>query len=433
MNTHRDDDPHPMKSQTDSPALPGARLSLMLLLAINLLNYIDRMVLSAVEPKIRETFHVTKTTSGYLGTAFIVSYMVMAPIFGFLADRKSRWVLVGFSVLLWSCATAAGGWAPTFAVLLITRLFVGVGEAGYGPAAPTIISDLYPVARRGAVLSWFYVAIPVGGALGFVIGSAVGANPHLGWRWAFYIVTIPGILLGIWSFFMKDPPRGKADVGHAMHAIPRLADYSHLLKIRSYVTNTLAMAAMTFAIGGMSFWMPDYLEMHRGLGDGAGLKFGLITVVAGLSATILGGLAGDKLRPRFGGSYFLVSGIGILLAAPFVIAMLYLPFPFAWVMLFGAVFFLFFNTGPSNTALANVVSPSVRASAFAVNIFMIHAIGDAPAPPVLGYIADHHGWNAAFIVVAGCMVLAGVLWLIGMPHLKSDTDAVTNSSGAISV
>jgi MFS family permease len=410
-------------AQPSITPLPGARTALGLLLAINMVNYIDRQVLSAVEPNIRAEFGVNKTQSGYLATAFILSYMIMAPVFGWLADRSSRWLLVGLSVLLWSGATAASGWAATFMILLITRLFVGVGEAGYGPAAPTIIADLYPVARRGTVLAWFYVAIPVGSALGYVVGGAVGAS--LGWRWAFYIVTIPGVALGIWSLFMKDPPRGKADALHAIHGLPKFSDYSRLFKIRSYVLNTLAMAAMTFAIGGMSYWMPDYLSQHRGLGDGAKIKFGAITVVAGLAATILGGLAGDKLRNRFGGSYFLVSGVGILLAAPFVIAMLYLPFPLAWVMLFGAVFFLFFNTGPSNTALANVVSPSVRASAFAVNIFVIHLIGDAPAPPMLGHIADHYGWNSAFGLVAGCMVLAGILWLVGMPHLKPDTDAVT--------
>jgi MFS family permease len=423
MSARRDDDLAIMEPVLNDPPetapLPGARLSLTLLLTINLLNYIDRQVLSAVESNIRGEFNISKETSGYLATAFILSYMIMAPVFGWLADRTSRWLLVGFSVLLWSGATAAGGLAGSFTMLLITRLFVGVGEAGYGPAAPTIISDLYPVQRRGSVLAWFYVAIPVGSALGYVIGGAVGAK--WGWRWAFYIVTIPGIILGIWSFFLKDPPRGAG----GSHGLPKFSDYSHLLKIKSYVINTLAMAAMTFAIGGMSYWMPAYLAHDRGLGDGAKMKFGALTVVAGLAATVLGGIAGDKLRSRFGGSYFLVSGIGILLAAPFVIAMLYVPFPAAWILLFGAIFFLFFNTGPSNTALANVVSPSVRASAFAVNIFMIHAIGDAPAPPILGYIADHHGWNAAFGLVAMCMVVAGALWLIGMPHLKPDTDAVT--------
>lgn len=401
------------------------RLALFLLLAINLLNYIDRQVLAAVEPNISKTFFGdnppagTLTKMGWLGTAFILSYMVTAPIFGWLADRMSRWLLVGFAVILWSLATAAGGWAPSFAVLLITRLFVGVGEAGYGPAAPTIISDLYPVERRGAVLAWFYVAIPVGSALGYVIGGAVGGS-SLGWRWAFYLVTLPGLLLGLWSLFMPDPPRGHGvDGGH--HGLPKLADYTKLIRNRSYVLNTAAMSAMTFAIGGISFWMPRYLTETRGLPDKAKLIFGGITVIAGLGATLAGGWTGDLLRNRFGGSYFLVSGAGILLACPFVLGMLYMPFPTAWAFLFGAVFFLFFNTGPSNTALANVVHPSVRASAFAINIFIIHALGDAPSPPILGWLAEHFGWNLAFMVVAGVMALAGVLWLAGAPHLADDT------------
>ena len=415
------------KPADDAAPLPGARTALMLLLAINLLNYVDRQVLSAVEPNISKTFFGphpppgTLAKMGWLGTAFILSYMVTAPIFGWLADRMSRWILVGAAVLLWSVATAASGWAGSFVILLVTRLFVGVGEAGYGPAAPTIISDFYPVARRGTVLAWFYVAIPVGSALGYVVGGYVGGT-SLGWRWAFYLVTIPGLLLGIWSLFMPEPPRGHAD-GGTSHALPKWGDYAKLIHNRSYVLNTAAIAAMTFAIGGISFWMPRYLTETRGLPNNAKLIFGGITVVAGLGATLLGGWAGDKLRPRFGGSYFLVSGIAILIACPFVIAMLYVPFPAAWGLLFGAVFFLFFNTGPSNTALANVVHPSVRASAFAVNIFFIHLLGDAPSPPVLGYVADHHGWNAAFGVVAAAMAVAGALWLIGAPHLAADTAA----------
>ena len=418
----------------DAAPLPGARAGLTLLLLINLLNYVDRQVLSAVEPNISKTFFGahpppgTLAKMGWLGTAFILSYMVTAPVFGWLADRMSRWVLVGAAVLLWSVATAASGWAASFTILLVTRLFVGVGEAGYGPAAPTIISDFYPVKRRGSVLAWFYVAIPVGSALGYVVGGAIGGSP-LGWRWAFYLVTLPGLLLGVWGLFMRDPPRGKSD-GGATHALPKWADYARLVHNRSYVLNTAAIAAMTFAIGGISFWMPRYLTETRHLPDRAKLIFGGITVVAGLGATLLGGWAGDKLRPRFGGSYFLVSGIAILIACPFVIAMLYLPFPLAWVMLFGAVFFLFFNTGPSNTALANVVHPSVRASAFALNIFFIHLLGDAPSPPVLGAVAEHYGWNAAFGVVAAAMALAGVLWLAGTPHLAADTEAAPRQGRA---
>ncbi len=415
----------------DGPALPGARLAVTLLLGINLLNYIDRQVLAAVEDSISKTFYGTAEHAGtfqlgkmgLLGTAFIVSYMVTAPIFGALSDRMSRWKLVGIGVLLWSLATAASGWASGYAVLLVTRLFVGVGEAGYGPAAPTIISDMYPVKRRGQVLAWFYVAIPIGSALGYVVGELT--DKTLGWRWAFYIAAIPGLILGVVSLSMRDPPRGRAD-GASGHGLPKWVDYRKLLSNRSFVLNTLAMAAMTFAIGGIGFWMPRYLADYRHLGGAPKTIFGGITVAAGLAATLTGGWLGDKLRPRFGGSYFLVSGFGILAACPFVVAMLYLPFPYAWGAVFGAVFFLFFNTGPSNTALANVVHPSIRASAFAVNIFVIHALGDAPSFPVLGAVAERFGWNAAFGLVVTTMIVAGVLWLGGAPHLARDTEAAPN-------
>src|SRR5690348_11630286 len=170
----------------------GARTALGLLLAINMFNYVDRYVLAAVEPAVQKDFFKpgdpnAEAWMGSLATAFMVSYLVMAPIFGWLADRMSRWLLVGIGVMVWSLASGASGLAAFFTMLLATRCFVGVGEAGYGPAAPTIISDLYPVARRGAVLAWFYAAIPVGSALGFVIGGVIAK--HFGWRVAFYVVV----------------------------------------------------------------------------------------------------------------------------------------------------------------------------------------------------------------------------------------------------
>src|SRR5205823_6687911 len=147
---------------------------------------------------------------GSLNLAFMVSYMLAAPLFGFLADRMARWFLVGVGVLLWTAASGASGLAPSFLVLFLTRCFVGIGEAAYGPVAPTVIADLYPVRQRGSMLAWFYVAIPVGSAFGYILGGQVSAWTG-DWRWAFYVVVPPGILLGIWCFLMKDPPRGLAD------------------------------------------------------------------------------------------------------------------------------------------------------------------------------------------------------------------------------
>src|SRR3984893_17230568 len=327
----------------------GARNALFLLLAINLFNYIDRQVLAALEPNIRASFFAADdvnamTMTGLLGDAFFVTYMVSAPILGLLADRFSRWIIIGSAVILWSLASGASGLAATFAILFATRVCVGIGEGGYGPAAPTILSDLFPIETRGRIMAIFCAAIPVGSALGYVIGGLIGA--HLGWRWAFYLVTPPGLLLGLLCFWQRDP---RVAAHHLVQESPRrrLADYVMLFRTRSYLINCIAQTLMTFVTGGLGFWAAAYLRYRNQSPDVGMTIFGGITVVAGLISTLLGGVVADRLRSRFAGSYFWVSGIGMLIACPFFIATLYIPFPAAWFTMFVAIFFLFLNTGPS--------------------------------------------------------------------------------------
>ncbi|MFN2475420.1 MAG: spinster family MFS transporter [Chthoniobacterales bacterium] len=407
---------------------PGAYNALALLLAINLFNYIDRQVLAAVEPEIRDTFFAPNdpnamASTGLLGTAFLVTYMLSAPALGWLSDRFSRWLIVGLSVILWSLASGASGLAATFSLLLATRIFVGIGEGGYGPAAPTILADLFRLEKRGQVLAIFCAAIPVGSALGYVLGGVIAA--HLNWRWAFYLVTPPGLLLGVLCFLQRDPRA--AEGARAKQTRAGWPQYLELIRTRSYVLNCLAQTAFTFAIGGLGFWLAAYLR-YRGQPDTDKAYFGVILVVAGLISTLLGGWIADRLRARYPGSYFLVSGVGMLLAFPFFVAALYVPFPAAWLLMFVAIFFAFLNTGPSNTALANVARPSVRATAFAFNILVIHLLGDAAAFPTIGYIGGHSTMNTAFLVVSGMMVLSGVLWIAGLRYLAADTEAVEASS-----
>ncbi len=410
--------------------MSGARSALLLLLSINLFNYIDRQILAALEPDIRASFFTPGDVNamwktGLLGDAFFVTYMVSAPVLGLLADRLSRWIIVGSAVILWSLASGGSGLAATFAILFATRICVGIGEGGYGPAAPTILADLFPVETRGRIMAVFYAAIPVGSALGYVIGGVVGA--HLGWRWAFYLVTPPGLLLGLLCFLQRDPRVG-AD--HLVQQMPRrsLRDYVTLFRTRSYLINCVAQTLMTFVTGGLGFWASAYLRYRHQSPDVGMTIFGLITVVAGLVSTLLGGVIADRLRSRFAGSYFWVSGIGMLIACPFFIATLYTPFPAAWIPMFFAIFFLFVNTGPSNTALANVSLPAVRATAFAANIFVIHAFGDVQAFWLLGYIGGRTSMHVAFLFVSGIIFLSGLVWLIGVKYLPKDTAAVETAA-----
>jgi MFS family permease len=422
-----------------SVTVPGARHALLLLVLINLFNYIDRQVLAAVEPEVARAFFpkvvdpVTReerdppganTLMGLLSTAFMVTYMLTAPVFGSLATRMSRWLLIGIGVVVWSLASGASGLAGSYWIMLLTRCFVGIGEAVYGPVAPDVISDLYPMRKRGQVLAWFYAAIPFGGALGYALGDRM-VQMTGDWRTAFYVVVPPGLLLGLWCFLMREPARGSADQLGVVQRKARWSDYRFLLRTRSYLFNTLGMTAMTFAMGGMAFWVPRYLEerdVQTVFGLGAKTDFGLLTALAGLAATLVGGWAGDALRERFPGSYFLVSGAAMIVAFPLLILVIVLPFPLAWLPLVGFVFCLFFNTGPTNTILANVTHPLLRAPGFALNILIIHLFGDAISPTVMGAIKDVSDLNAAFYFVSFTVLLGGILWLWGARHLQRDTE-----------
>ena len=437
----------------------GAHSALNLLLLINLFNYLDRYLLAAVMPEIEKSFlsspggtgaivnalllkfqqefgfTPTLALGGLLSTAFMVSYMIAAPVFGRLAERYSRWILVGVGVGLWSLASGASGLAPTFLALLATRCFVGIGEAAYGPVAPAIISDLYPVHSRGRVLAWFYMALPVGSALGYVLGEQIaksglgalgarlfGFSPE-SWPWAFYLVTPPGLLLAAWSFFMRDPPKGQADLGVSPQVQPvRWKDYLILLRTPSYVLCTLGMTCMTYAMGGIAVWMPYYLEHKPGAHGYPTTTFGGILLVTGLLGTMLGGFAGDRLRNRFRGAYLLVSGATMILGFPFVLGVTYAGFPWIWVGIFMACFCLFFNTAPTNTVLANVTHPAMRAAGFALNIFVIHAFGDVLSPFMIGLISDRYSMDTAFRVVAVMFLFSGMFWLWGGRYLNSDTE-----------
>jgi MFS family permease len=376
-----------------------------------------------------------------------------------------------------------------------------------------VISDFYPVKVRGTKLAWFYAAIPVGGALGYVLGGHMAdmALPGGGWRWAFYLVVPPGIFLGVLCFLMREPPRGQADAGTINSRKAQFKDYMTLARTPSYVLNTLGMAAMTFAIGGIAVWMPTYIyerearwqltdDVMTELGKGPdpvpaealaklqplkgqqylpvvgwdqdqdglivaqlkvylsppefdkyqaqildaartpklgaiGVLFGAIVVISGFASTLLGGWAGDRLRARFPGSYFLVSAVSMLSAFPMLLLIIWVSFPMAWLFIFLAVFALFFNTGPTNTILANVTHPAIRASAFAVNIFIIHILGDVISPVLMGWIWDMRSMdratarNLALAVVSVVVVLGGLLWMWGIKYLQRDTELAPTRIG----
>jgi MFS family permease len=402
-----------------------AYVALALLFGVNFLNYIDRYVIGAVAPLIQAEFRLQDTQLGLIGSMFMVAYIVASPVTGVLGDRWPRWWLVGGGVLVWSAATVLSGLASGYRQLLAARSVIGVGEAGFGVVSPTLISDLFPREKRGRMLAFFYVAIPVGSALGFLIGGWVGA--HYGWRAAFFLAGAPGLVLGFLAFRRREPPRGAGDgVAREEHRFEARAAKS-LLTNRSFIYTTLGFSAMTFALGGMAYWMPTFLARVRGLPlDGANTVFGGITVAAGLLGTFLGGGLGDFLLKRTKMAYLLVSGIGMVLAVPAAYVgitaterSVYLP------ALFVAEVLVFLNTGPANAVLVSVTLPEIRATAIAVSIFAMHLLGDVPSPMLIGWVSDWAGsLEQALLLTSAAMALSGVFYLMGCRTLGADMERV---------
>jgi MFS transporter, Spinster family, sphingosine-1-phosphate transporter len=421
------------------PSRTNAHFSLGLLVVLNLFNFVDRYTLAAVEPSIRASFFSPNNPnamwwSGTLGTAFVISYMISAPAVAWLADRYSRWVIIGVAAVIWSMATAASGLTLTIGGLFIARIFVGIGEGAYGPAAPPIISDLFAAANRSTMLAIFFAAIPIGSALGYFLGGLI--NIHLGWRTAFYIVSVPGLVLGLVCFLQKDVRRTNSITDRDDKARPYkyLQSVIMLTKTRSYGFNVAAQTAMAFVLGGLAYWMPAYLQF-RHQPAAAIPVLGALIGIAGLTSTLTGGFLADRLRNHLRGSDLVISGVGMLAGFPLLVTMLYVPFPLAWLFLFAALFFIFFNTGPSNAAVANVSLPSIRAMGFGLNIFVMHALGDAIAPPLLGLVAGHTNMNLAFLTISVVMLVSGALWLFGARYLQADmakVEATEHSDSAVS-
>ena len=355
--------------------------------------------------------------------------MLTAPLFGALAQRFSRWKLIAAGVLIWSLATGAGGLAAGFMMMLMTRCFVGVGEGAYGPLAPTILSDCFPVAKRGKILSLFYAAMPVGAAMGYALGDFVknlDSNPaHESWRWAFFVVVGPGI--GSGNLVAVDARVAHRCGGRSLHAqgndVARLPDLAPHALVRARYPGNDGDVVRHGRLGLVDSRLLGGPSGSRSFPPRSrGTVFGIITALAGLGGTVIGGMVGDRFRVRLPGSYFLVSGAGLLLSAPCVVLFLVMPFPWAWCMIFAAVFFMFVNTGPTNTILANVVHPVMRPAAFALNILVIHALGDVISPPIIGTVSGFWGNWVGFGVVSAFLAAGGVLWLWGAWHLQHDTE-----------
>jgi predicted MFS family arabinose efflux permease len=391
---------------------PAGR-TLLLLGGVNLLNYLDRFVVSALVESLRAEFSLSDLRLGVLMTAFIVVYTVTSPLFGALGDRWRRPRLLAIGVAIWSCATVLSGFAAGFATLLVARAAVGIGEAAYATISPALIADHFERARRGRAFALFFAAIPVGSALGYVVGGLLDRS--FGWRAAFFAAGLPGLLLAFLVFRQPDPPRGGLDDAPASRPRPLLQSWRALAANGPYVLAVLGYAAYTFAVGALGFWMPAFLERTRGVPRAeATVQFGAVVVVTGIVGTLVGGWVADALRRRVARADLWVCSLSALLSAPLaLVALTASSSALYFASLVAAQLFLFASTGPINDVIVAVVPPSERATASAVAIFVMHALGDVPSPPLVGALSDRSSLASAILVVPAAILVAGLFWTWG--------------------
>ncbi|HEX8202230.1 MAG TPA: MFS transporter [Isosphaeraceae bacterium] len=448
---HRDDETGP---ETAAPGVLArrARLTFAVLFAMNLLDYVDRWALSGVLSKLQPDLGLDDAQAGALSAYFLVSYSLVSPLMGWAGDRTRRTRLLALGVGVWSLATIGTGLSRNYGELRLARSLLGLGEATYGVLAPALLMDLYPRERRSRVLSSFYLAMPIGYALGVILGGRI-AEATGNWRLAFFVVGAPGLAAALAALWLPEPTRGASEgvdperLRAHERAGPRREDYLELMVNSSYTYTVFGLAAYTFAFGGLAYWLPSYLERVQGLPKGQAVD---ILGITGLGAAIVGmsggGWLADRLARVTPKALFLVSGTSMLLAVPCVLMGLFarsVPGIVTWLFL--AQMLMFANTGPSNAVIANVVAPNMRATAYAVSTFAIHFLGDVWSPYLMGRISilcgqpdtmatplgralaavgmrpvDGTNLGAGMLVVVPAVLIGGLVLLAGTRHLPRE-------------
>ena len=377
---------------------------------------------AATLPLILSGLGISDAQGGLLQSLFIVSYSLVCPVAGWAGDRLPRLQLAALGVFVWSVATVASGLAPTYAWLLAARAVIGAGEASYAVVTPSLLSDCYAAERRARVLGIFYAAIPVGSALGYILGGVIG-EAH-GWRAAFFVAGAPGAALAFALLALTEPRRGAMDPPTAAAAVPLALTGSlrELARRQSYLVNTAAQIIYTFAMGGLATWMPTYFVRARGIPLAtASATFGLLLVVAGFAGTLLGGRIASAVAKRSPGADFTVSGWSLVVSIVFSVPAVLAPQPFLfWPAMFVTLTLLFVNIGPLNAAMANVLPAGIRARGFAVTTMLMHLLGDAASPWLIGEVSDRVGLELPVLATGCLLAVAGLVLLAGRRTLVAD-------------
>jgi MFS transporter, Spinster family, sphingosine-1-phosphate transporter len=440
------------------PTIGGKYFALVVLFTMNLLNYVDRYSFFAAGTHIQKDLHINDDWFGVLGVSFMIVYTLISPPMGWLGDRYNRKLLLAGGVGLWSFATVGAAFSTNFGHMFFWRALLGVGEASYGVIAPALISDLFPVHQRGRAMGVYYLGLPVGTALGYLIGGSIA--DLWGWQAVFFVVGFPGLIAALAGLVMSDPGRGASEgvTSKAKSTRTPLSEYLDLFKTKTFVYNTAGMAAVTFATGAYAAWGSTFYQREFNLtATEAGKWIGLLLVTAGLIGIGLGMVLPDLLQKLTKKAYLLLCAFAVLGATPLAAAgILYPHYGPSLGLMFMASILMAMVLGPSNTVTANVVPAHRRAMAYSVFIFLIHFFGDISSPILVGKISTIFGtpavanspvgkffesWGAGPVLdpslpegvtnlsvgmlsVIPILAIGFVLFLIGSRYLPGDQDKV---------
>ena len=398
---------------TSPTSVAGATTALVLLTALNFVNYIDRYILPGVQEQIKHEFLLTDKQIGALTFWFMIAYMGSSPITGWLGDRFPRKPMIVIAALFWSGVNFFTASVHSYDSLNIRHAALGIGEASFGIFAPALLSDFYPEDQRNRVLTIFNIALFVGAALGYLVGGTVGE--HYGWRHSFIVSAIPGTIIAVLiAIFMKEPARGASQQDKAKL---EKGTVRSLLRNKAYLSSILGYAAVTFSLGGISWWMPSFLQRVGGRSESsAAYLMGVITLCGGLGGTITGGVIAQRWSRTNFRALYLVPAISSALAVPPALLCFFGPHNLTLYGLGAAVFFISLGTGPVNAATLNAVRPEIRATAMAGQLFMIHALGDAISPPIIGAVSDRTTLNIGLGSTLITMLIASVIIFVGSRH-----------------
>jgi len=388
-------------------------ITVLVLVYVNLINYMDRLTLAGILDDVKKEFNANNAMGGLLQTAFIVSYMIFAPLFGYLGDRYSRKAIMAAGVFLWSIFTLIGSfmsgspehldkqWSnPDYWSFLGCRAMVGIGEASYSTIAPTIISDMFVKDMRSKMLALFYFAIPVGSGLGYIVGSET-AKAFGHWQWGLRATPVAGIIAVVLILvFLMDPPRGESEGHQDMQAQTYKEDIVSLAKNKSFVFSTLAFTCVTFCTGALSWWGPIYIAdglrtmkvEDRGIEvESVPFIFGAVTMTSGIVGVPLGMILSTKLKAKYPRADPVICACGILTSALFLsigMVLCNVNIILAFVFLFIGEIALNLNWSIVADMLLYIVSPTCRSTAEAIQILASHAFGDAGSPYLIGLVSD---------------------------------------------